>query len=98
MSHRNRNSYYDGRHRVIRANVARLVREGGYRCARGEDCRHAESVNGVWLGGVIHPGEVWDLDHTDDRRGYLGASHRTCNRAAGGRKRHAGPMKHSRVW
>jgi hypothetical protein len=27
----------------------------------------------------------WDLDHSDDRAGYLGASHRRCNRSAGGR-------------
>jgi hypothetical protein len=98
MSRNHRNSEYSGTHRTTRANVARLVRGGGYRCARGEDCRYSEFVNGVWLGGLIHPGEAWDLDHTDDRRGYLGASHLSCNRAAGGRKRQSGPMKHSRVW
>jgi hypothetical protein len=31
------------------------------------------------------PGQALDLDHTDDRAGYLGFSHRTCNRAAGAR-------------
>src|SRR5829696_472704 len=31
------------------------------------------------------PGQALDLDHTDDRAGYLGFSHSTCNRAAGAR-------------
>ena len=30
-----------------------------------------------------------DLDHTDDRRGYRGLAHRTCNRRAGAHKRNA---------
>ena len=30
------------------------------------------------------PGQPLDLDHTDDRAGYLGMSHATCNRRAGG--------------
>jgi hypothetical protein len=33
------------------------------------------------MGGFILPGQFWDLDHTDDGRGYLGPSHRECNRA-----------------
>jgi hypothetical protein len=31
------------------------------------------------------PGQDLDLDHTDDRAGYLGFIHATCNRAAGAR-------------
>jgi hypothetical protein len=31
------------------------------------------------------PGQALDLDHTDDRVGYLGCSHAKCNRAAGAR-------------
>jgi hypothetical protein len=31
------------------------------------------------------PGQALDLDHRDDRAGYLGMSHSRCNRRAGGR-------------
>jgi hypothetical protein len=35
----------------------------------------------------ILPGESFDLDHTGDRRGYLGVAHVGCNRSAGARVR-----------
>ena len=43
----------------------------------------------------IPPGTPWDLDHTDDRRGYLGPSHATCNRAKAPRQER---RIHSREW
>jgi hypothetical protein len=59
--------------RRLRAEVARVVEAGRALCAR--------------CGGSIAPGTRWDLDHSDDRMGYIGPSHVRCNRAtAGGRK------------
>ncbi len=74
-----------------------LVDGGMVRCCRGEDCVWAEEVGGVMVGGFIAPGADWDLDHTDDRRGYLGAAHQKCNRRAGALKRNA-RTRRSRVW
>lgn len=44
-----------------------LVERGNVACSR--------------CGRPILPGQEWDLDHTDDRTGYLGPSHAACNRA-----------------
>ena len=71
---------YGRPHARVRAEVARVVARGDARCAR--------------CGLAIDPAEPWDLDHTDDRSGYLGPSHRRCNRATAGRSR----RKTSRVW
>lgn len=43
-------------------------------------------------GNPISPIEPWDLDHTDDRTGYLGPSHRRCNRAT------SKPRPQTRQW
>jgi hypothetical protein len=62
-----RQTRYSYRHQELRKQVARLVAAGSAVCAR---CREP-----------IVPGEPWDLDHADDGNGYLGPSHRACNRA-----------------
>ena len=60
---------YDAAHVRLRASWARKVASGRVNCAR--------------CGERISPLEPWDLDHTDDRAGYLGPSHRACNRGRG---------------
>jgi hypothetical protein len=40
-------------------------------------------------GGPIDKGAPFDLDHADDRKGYLGVSHPSCNRGARGRRAQA---------
>jgi hypothetical protein len=63
---------YGSAHQKLRQAMSRIVMSGGAYCPH---CRR-----------LIIPGEPWDLDHTDDRSGYRGAAHRSCNRAAGARK------------
>jgi hypothetical protein len=58
---------YGYAHRKARKEWKVLVEAGGVSCAR---CSQP-----------IEPGTPWDLDHTEDRTGYLGASHSRCNRA-----------------
>jgi len=67
---------YGAEHRRIRKWWAdELKRQGWLPCAR--------------CGQPISHGEAWDLGHTDDRAGYIGPEHQGCNRADGGRRRHA---------
>jgi hypothetical protein len=66
---------YGSRHQQLRASWRPLVQAGQVACAR--------------CGQPIQPGQAWDLDHADDRRSYLGPSHRKCNLSASGRARRA---------
>jgi hypothetical protein len=57
---------YGTRHQAERKKWIPVVNAGNAVCTR--------------CGRPIVAGTAWDLDHTDDRRGYLGPAHRTCNR------------------
>jgi hypothetical protein len=61
---------YGEDHQAARARLEPFVLAGNVKCAR--------------CGETIVPGESWHLDHRDDRRGYLGPTHRRCNLHAGG--------------
>lgn len=58
---------YGAAHQKERQRWARLVETGKANCTR---CLNP-----------IKPDQPWDLDHNDDRTGYLGAAHQTCNRS-----------------
>lgn len=62
---------YGATHTAERAKWAAVVEAGKAECAR---CHRP-----------IMADDPWDLDHNDDRTGYIGPSHATCNRSAGGR-------------
>lgn len=62
---------YDAVHDRLREDWKPKVEAGRVRCARCHE--------------LILATQSWALDHTDDRTGYLGPSHTTCNAAAGGR-------------
>jgi hypothetical protein len=62
---------YGAQHQQERAKWVAIVDAGDTKCAR---C-HA----------LIKADQAWDLDHNDDRTGYIGPSHVSCNRSAGGR-------------
>lgn len=75
-------------------------RARGSRQDRGYDAEHdrlrrqyeRDGVVGLdcaRCGQMILPGQPWDLGHTDDRTGWTGPEHATCNRSAGGRAAHA---------
>jgi len=58
-------------HQRRREGLRPLVEAGIVRCAR---CQK-----------IIAAGERWELDHAAGKQGYLGPSHFTCNRSAGGK-------------
>lgn len=66
---------YGTQHEKLRARWAPRVAAGVVPCAR--------------CGMRIPPGAAWDLDHDDDRRGYRGPAHASCNRSAGAAKGNA---------
>lgn len=64
---------YDARHDRIRASYQRRMDRGRtYHCPR--------------CGGAVDPTD-WHLDHTDDRKSWLGPSHPKCNSKAGAANR-----------
>lgn len=72
-STRTRGRTNTGPHKTLRKRLlADLARRPGQPCAR--------------CGQPMHMSQLLDLDHTDDRAGYLGLSHRACNRRDGQRK------------
>jgi hypothetical protein len=72
-----RGDKYGGQHKMIRRLWAERIRAGDVPCVRcGEPIIPDPTMRG---GG-------WELDHADDGNGYLGPSHRHCNRLAGWRR------------
>jgi hypothetical protein len=61
---------YGVEHQARRAAFERFVKTGLVDCSR--------------CGERITSSQPWALDHTDDRTGYLGPSHKLCNDRAGG--------------
>ena len=59
-------------HQRRRAAIAPIVNAGKATCCRCNE--------------PIHAAEDWHLDHTDNREGYLGVSHATCNLRDGANK------------
>lgn len=64
---------YGGAHQALRRALAPVVAAGGVACSR--------------CGRLIEQWQSWDLDHRDDRMGYLGPSHASCNRGEANRRR-----------
>jgi hypothetical protein len=62
---------YGLKHKAQRAKWVTRVDAGLVDCAR--------------CGKPIEPGRPWDMGHTEDRTGWTGPEHVTCNRTAGGR-------------
>lgn len=58
---------YGYAHKKLRKEWVALVEQGGVHCAR--------------CSKPIEPGSPFDLDHNEDRTGYIGVSCRPCNRA-----------------
>jgi len=66
---------YGHMHQRTRAQAANAVRAGQATCSR--------------CGEPIHPYEQFHLDYRDDRKGYIGVSHKLCNLRAAAAKTNA---------
>jgi hypothetical protein len=81
-------SHHAGRlgtpHQQRRRQLEPLVRAGGLNCAR--------------CGRRIEAGQQWHLDHHDERNGYLGASHASCNASAGAHKANRNGLPVTHIW
>ena len=66
---------YDATHDRERRRWTAILARQPVPCARG-------------CGALIHTGDQWHLDHTDDRTGYLGPSCAHCNLSAAGKAAH----------
>jgi hypothetical protein len=75
---------YTNAHVARRRQLEPLVATGQVSCCR--------------CGQPIEPGQPWHLDHRDDRRGYLGAAHATCNLRAAANKRNGTRKDQTRMW
>ena len=62
---------YGAVHQAERVKWEPVVKAGNAKCSR---CKQP-----------IKADEAFDLDHNDDRTGYLGPAHVKCNRSVGGR-------------
>lgn len=90
---------YDSNHHRRRKAAEQAVASGGVRCARGAACVYAEEIDGVLVGGIIHPGQPFDLGHVDgDPLRYAGPEHRRCNRRTSAHKKARETMQRGRVW
>lgn len=69
---------YGAEHQRLRKQWAKLLDDiGQLPCTRASDRQ---------CSGFVTRGQEWELDHTDDRTGYLGIAHKACNRRHGGWK------------
>jgi hypothetical protein len=72
--------------------VARTTTERGYGYAHQQARQQwaprvaTGTVPCTRCGRPIKPGTPWHLDHNDNRAGYRGPSHATCNTSTGGTK------------
>ena len=75
---------YTNAHVARRRQLEPLVATGQASCCR--------------CGQLIQPGQPWHLDHRDDRSGYLGPSHASCNLRAAANKTNGTRREQQLIW